>query len=311
MAPQRHGTPGRIRLLKADGTLHPDPVGGVPDVYAQRQGGLMDVILHPEYEERVDLFVVFARDLAREPHAYRTGEGDQPRLTDFEILFTTEPAKSGGFHSVAGWCSCPMERCCSAWARARPGPCRTWACTGARCSGSWTTDRRRRTTRSRRGSMRNRRSTHYGHRNPQGLTINPETGTVYVTEHGHRAVTGERRQAGRELRVAARDVRLRISRTASPTSLPGMKDPLVVWTPSIAASGLTFYGRQVPGGGDLFAGGLVLRQVRRVIMDGDEVVGHEHAVQRADPRCASGAGRVLVRADGRAGWEGDPDRAGE
>jgi glucose/arabinose dehydrogenase len=59
------------------------------------------------------------------------------------------------------------------------------------------------------------------------------------------------------------------------TSRPGMVDPLVVWTPCIAPSGLTFYtGDAFPEWrGDLLAGGLVLQQVRRVDFEDGEIVG--------------------------------------
>jgi glucose/arabinose dehydrogenase len=54
-----------------------------------------------------------------------------------------------------------------------------------------------------------------------------------------------------------------------------MTDPAVVWTPAIAPSGLTIYtGDRFPDWkGDLFAGGLVTSEVRRIDLDGDRVVG--------------------------------------
>jgi glucose/arabinose dehydrogenase len=120
----------------------------------------------------------------------------------------------------------------------------------------------------------------YGHRNPQGLVVHPETGKIYSTEHGPRG--------GDELNLvepgnnygwpeATYGYEYSGPRVSQHTALPGMTDPIVVWTPSIAASGLDFYfGDKFPEWkGDLFAGGLVLRQVRRIMFEGDTIVGQE------------------------------------
>jgi glucose/arabinose dehydrogenase len=118
----------------------------------------------------------------------------------------------------------------------------------------------------------------YGHRNIQGLAIDSATGAVWATEHGARGgdelnritpaanygwptVTYSREYAG--------------PRISDATSQEGMTDPAVVWTPAIAPSGLTIYtGDRFPDWkGDLFAGGLVTSEVRRIDLDGDRVVG--------------------------------------
>ena len=56
-----------------------------------------------------------------------------------------------------------------------------------------------------------------------------------------------------------------------------MEDPKVVWTPAQAPSGLEFYTGDVfpEWQGDLFSGGLVGEQVRRIILDGEQVIGEE------------------------------------
>ena len=275
--------PGRIRLLKADGTLHPDPVGGVPEVYAQRQGGLMDVILHPEYEENGWIYLSYSHGTSRGNHTrIARAKLTDHALTDFEVLFTTEPAKSGGFHFGCRMVFLPDGTLLfgvgegASQDRAQDMGVHWGKMLRIMDDGSPATDN---PFQARIDAKQEIYS--YGHRNPQGLTINPETGTVYVTEHGPRG--------GDELNVvkpgenygwplATYGYEYRGPRVSPHTSLPGMKDPLVVWTPSIAASGLAFYtGDKFPEWqGDLFAGGLVLRQVRRVIMDGEEVVGHEN-----------------------------------
>jgi glucose/arabinose dehydrogenase len=113
----------------------------------------------------------------------------------------------------------------------------------------------------------------YGHRNTQGLTFDAATGRIWQTEHGARGgdevnlvkagknygwplVTYSREYFGPEI--------------SSERSRPGMEDPKLVWTPSIAPSGLAFYnGDRFPAWkGNLFAGGLVSKDVRRITLDG-------------------------------------------
>jgi aldose sugar dehydrogenase len=274
--------PGRIRMLNADGTLHPDPVGGVPEVYAQRQGGLMDVILHPEYEDNGWIYFSFSHGTARENHTriVRAKLKDHA-LADLEVLFTTEPAKSGGFHFGCRMVFLPDGTLLfgvgegASQDRSQDMSVHWGKMLRIMDDGSEATDNPYQARIDAKQEIYS-----YGHRNPQGIAIHPETGTVYSTEHGPRG--------GDELNIikpglnygwpeATYGYEYHGPRVSENTALPGMEDPVVVWTPSIAASGLAFYtGDKFPDWkGDLFAGGLILQQVRRVIMDGEEIVGHE------------------------------------
>jgi glucose/arabinose dehydrogenase len=119
----------------------------------------------------------------------------------------------------------------------------------------------------------------YGHRNIQGMALRPGTGEVWATEHGARG--------GDELNRLTKGAnygwpRATYSREyfgpriSDRTSMEGAVDPAVVWTPCIAPSGLTFYtGSEFPEWkGDLLAGGLVLKQIRRVKFGDDgKIVG--------------------------------------
>ncbi|MFW5842768.1 MAG: PQQ-dependent sugar dehydrogenase [Spirochaetota bacterium] len=119
----------------------------------------------------------------------------------------------------------------------------------------------------------------YGTRNAQGLTIHPETGEIWSHEHGP--------QGGDEINVveAGRNYGWpEISYgeeygggTIGPTEAPGMEQPITYWVPSIAPSGMDFYnGDAFPGWkGNLFVGALRGRHLRRVVLDGTEVVSEE------------------------------------
>jgi glucose/arabinose dehydrogenase len=120
----------------------------------------------------------------------------------------------------------------------------------------------------------------YGHRNLQGLTVHPETGAVWETEHGP--------QGGDELNLIEPGknygwpvVTLGREYTGEAiTNQPwrdGMEGPVQVWVPSIALSGMAFYtGSRFPAWkGSLFVGGLAGQQLQRVVFSPRGPIGRE------------------------------------
>jgi len=120
----------------------------------------------------------------------------------------------------------------------------------------------------------------YGNRNVQGIALRPGTTTIWQHEHGPRG--------GDELNIVQPGVNYGWPEItygidysgaiiSEKTEAPGMEQPVVYWDPSIAPSGMTFYdGDKFPQWrGDIFMGALAHRHLRRLEMDGDEVVGQE------------------------------------
>jgi len=120
----------------------------------------------------------------------------------------------------------------------------------------------------------------YGHRNIQGLAYDEESRRLWANEHGSRG--------GDELNLikpgenygwpeVTYSREYWYTKITSETSKPGMADPKVVWTPAQAPSGPLYYtGDTFPEWqGDLFSGGLQSEQVRRIILDGESVIGEE------------------------------------
>jgi glucose/arabinose dehydrogenase len=109
----------------------------------------------------------------------------------------------------------------------------------------------------------------YGHRNPQGLVYDAPSGRIYLHEHGPKGgdelnllVAG--RNYGWPAITYGKDYS---GALISPfTEAPGMEQPLVYWTPSIAPSGMTVYrGDQFPEWrGQLFVGALVEKALRQI-----------------------------------------------
>ncbi|NRA59032.1 MAG: PQQ-dependent sugar dehydrogenase, partial [Phycisphaerales bacterium] len=152
----------------------------------------------------------------------------------------------------------------------------------------------------------------YGHRNIQGMDIDPATGNVWATEHG--ALGGD------ELNLiepgnnygwpkATYSIHYNRQTISEHVSLEGMVDPVCVWTPVLAASGLAFYSgdKFEDWNGDLFAGGLIARQVRRVMLsdegDGTTAASNEtiSLPQRVRDVRQGPDGFLYVLTDQRAG----------
>ncbi len=137
----------------------------------------------------------------------------------------------------------------------------------------------------------------YGHRNPQGLAINPATGDVWESEHGP--------QGGDEINLIEpgknygwpviaygtnydgtlidgtleRENGSQDQVTGAPgkTAAPGMEQPRYYWDPAIAPSGITFYdGKLIPEWqNNLFVAALAGQHVSRLILKDNKVVGEE------------------------------------
>ena len=129
----------------------------------------------------------------------------------------------------------------------------------------------------------------YGHRNPQGLAVDRATGKVYEQEHGPRG--------GDEINLLApgnnygwpmvsHGVDYSGALISPFEEYPGITKPLLHWTPSIAASGLAVYRGEAfaEWNGDLLAGGLVEKTVRRINIENDIVVGQTILLRELDER---------------------------
>jgi aldose sugar dehydrogenase len=272
--------PGRLRLVR-DGALEPAPLEGVPEVYASGQGGLLDVALDPDFSRNRLIYLSYAAETdagagTRVARA-RLGEG---RLEDLEVIFEGFMG-SGGRHFGSrlgfdpdGYLFVTLgER----GDDERAQELRDLAGKVVRLQpdGSVPDD----------NPFVGREDAapqvfSYGHRNPQGLAVHPETGRVWVVEHGPRG--------GDEVNLVAAGINYGwpvITYGRAYSGLPmgegsakeGMAQPVHYWVPSISPSGMAFYeGDAFPQWqGDLFTGGLSGQLLARLELDGERVVEEE------------------------------------
>ena len=124
----------------------------------------------------------------------------------------------------------------------------------------------------------------YGHRNPQGMAMNPQTGEIWTHEHGP--------QGGDEINIIkpginygwpkiTYGINYDNSTITNDTSLPGMEQPLHYWVPSIAPSGMAFVtSNKYPNWkGNLMVGSLKFKYLNRVVLENNKVIKEEKILE--------------------------------
>jgi glucose/arabinose dehydrogenase len=274
--------PGTLRHIAADGTIGP-PLDGVPPVFYRGQGGLLDVRLHPGFATNRWVYLSYAHgDGAANATRVARATLGAGGLEDLEVLFTVAPTKNtpqhyGGvmrflpdgtlllttgdgfdYREQAQNLAAMLGKTLRINDDGSIPEDNPFVMQEAVAAAVWT----------------------YGHRNPQGLTVDPLTRRVFQNEHGPRG--------GDEVNMLLPGTNYGwpaitygmdyTGAYVSPFSeAPGMAQPLLYWVPSIAPSGLAIYrGTAFPEwDGDLFVGALVDREVRRIDLEDGQVVGQE------------------------------------
>ena len=279
--------PGRLRVI-ADGRLQAEPVSGVPEVVANGQGGLLDVVLHPDYAGNGWLYLSFSSPGLRGAHtAVARARLDGNRLVDLEILFKANNVAGGGVHfgsrlAFGGDGKLYItvgERGDSD--RAQELDSHNGTTVRLNDDGTVPGDNPFLNTA---GAMPETYS--YGHRNAQGIARHPVSGDIWLNEHGPKG--------GDEINIVSAGVNygwpvITYGRSYAGFSIgegsakPGMAQPILHWTPSIAPSGMAFYtGDKFPAWrGNLFVGSLKFRHLVRVELDGERVVAQERLLENA------------------------------
>jgi aldose sugar dehydrogenase len=264
---------GRIVIFK-DGKLQAEEVQGVPAVYAQGQGGLLDIKLHPDYAKNGWIYLTYAKP----------GQGgggttlartklDGNKFVDLQELFSAQPFTSSGAHFGSRI--------------AFDGKGYVFISSGER------------------GTMENAQTLanhlgkilrlhddgkvptdnpfvnqsgakpeiwSYGNRNPQGMIYDAATGTLWAHEHGPRG-GDELNKIEKGKNYGWPKITYGINYDGNPitdkTSLPGMEQPVTYWVPSIAPCGMAIVtSDKFPAWkGNLLVGALAFQHVARVELD--------------------------------------------
>ena len=281
---------GRMLVTELDGTLRTleagkrpsDPLPGLPRIEAYGQGGLMDVALDPDFTANGRIYLSHIVEAAEgRTTAVSRARLDGGRLRGFETVFTGRAAGRGGRHFGSrlrfaqdgklfvtigdrGHRPNAQDLGTHAGAVLRLNP-----------DGSAPPDN---PFAGRSGALPETWS--WGHRNPQGLAFDPDTGRLWSQEHGPRGgdeVNLVRRGRNYGWPVITYGRNYSGTKITDETARPGMEQPATYWTPSIAPSGLTVYrGSRFPRwDGNLFVGALRAQLLVRLELDGGRVVHEE------------------------------------
>jgi glucose/arabinose dehydrogenase len=279
-------------------------IEGLPEVYVRGQGGLLDIELHPDYSKNGWLYITYAST---------DGEGDGGntaliraklngnKLTNVELLYKAGPNSKRGQHfgsriefdndgflyfSVGDRGDRDVNpqdvtRDCGKIYRLN-------------ADGSIPEDNPFVDTPNAKTAIFS-----FGHRNPQGMVKHPETGKIWIHEHGPKG--------GDEINIVQKGKNFGWPKISyginyigttftEDTALPGLEQPLFYWVPSIAPSGMTFITSDIypDWKGNLLIGSLKFEYIERLVLKNDKVVKREKLLE--------GMGRVRNIREGLDGY---------
>ncbi len=284
--------PGRMRIVTRAGQLSP-PLAGVPEVYAQSQAGLMDVMLGRDFATSHTIYFCYAEHAEggggriAVAHAQLQDDGHTPRLVAVTTIFRQRgPTAHGlnigcrivqaddgnlfvtlGDHFSAAEMAQSLDNHIGKIVRIRPDgsapPDNPFVSKPGALPEIWA----------------------YGLRNPEGLAFNPADGKLWEQEHGPKG--------GDEVNIIEKGknygwpvVSYGVNYDGTPVGTgksraPSLQDPVWHWTPSIAPSGMAFYTADlIPGwNGSLINGALKFELLSRLTLHGDSAVHEERLLQ--------------------------------
>jgi glucose/arabinose dehydrogenase len=273
--------PGRLRIVAKDGTKS-EPLKGVPELFAQGQGGLLDVKLDPGFASNGLVYLSYA-----EPGeggagtAVARGKLGDGGLDNVEVIFRQQPKVEGGNHFGGRLAFAPDGKLfVTLGERFKFTPAQDLSNDLGKIvrinpAGTVPQDNPFVGKAGARPEIWS-----YGHRNPQGAAIHPVTGKLWESEFGPKG--------GDEVNIAeaGNDYGWPVVSWGSnyddtpippPPTHPEFTDAVAHWNPVISPSGITFYTADaIPGWkGNLLLAGLSSQAIIRLALDGETVTGEE------------------------------------
>lgn len=274
--------PGRLRIVR-NGQLQPQPISGLPTITARGEGGLMDIALHPQFAENQWLYLAYT---------VTGNEGDlRTRVSRFRLTDTGLTEQLDLFPGVAG--AAGATHFGSRLEFGQDG--KLYITLGERGDPKWAQDLQNLNGKTLRlnddGTVPNDnpyvgRSDarpeifSFGHRNAQGMAIQPTTGFIFQTEHGPSGYDGA--QGGDEINVVEAGKNYGWPDISYNQQAPGKLPPLVLYDAAIAPAGAAFYTADAfpQWQNDFFFANLRGQALIRIGLNGIEVAGQEKLLER-------------------------------
>ncbi len=294
---------GRLRVVTREGAISA-PVSGLPRAHVQGQGGLLDVVLGPTFGTDRMIYWSYAepRDGGRGTSVARGRLSDNlRRVENVQVIFRQTPApdtgghygsrlvfdRAGHLYITLGERQRPETRVLAQDLSTHLGKI-----VRINADGSVPADN---PFVGRENALPQNWS--YGHRNVQGADLNPDTGELWIVEHGPRG--GDEINIPRAgLNYGWPIIGYGIDYNGSPqhetSAREGMEQPIYYWDPVIAPGDMDFYrGALFPWRGDILIAGLDTQALVRLDVSGEGVTGEE--------RLALGVGRIRDIAESEDG----------
>jgi glucose/arabinose dehydrogenase len=271
-------------FVYADGQVV-GPILNTPEVWERGQGGLMDVAVHPDYEENGWIYLGFSERLSGSDEgmtAIARGRIVDGAWVDHEMIFQSDPKFHMRTHHHFGTRIVFQDGYLffAIGDRGRQDTAQDTSLPNGKIHRIYD-DGRIPEDNPFIGDPEFYPTTwSHGHRNPQGIDIDPRTGKIWSTEHGPRG--------GDELNliepgknygwpIITHGMNYNGTPITDKTAQEGLEQPVLHWTPSIAVCGIDFYeGDLFPGWkNQLFVTGLVTEELHRLVIEDDEVVHSE------------------------------------
>ncbi|WP_108159581.1 PQQ-dependent sugar dehydrogenase [Sphingobacterium faecium] len=287
---------GTFRIATTDGKVS-EPITGLPKVDAAGQGGLLGLTIDPNFETNRMVYFVFSEPSA-EGNLTAVGKGklsaDDKTVENVAVIYRATPKYKGNLHYggrilfdksgnliiTTGERSDLATRPQAQDLKSGLGKIIRITTDGAPASGNPFT-----------GQADARPEIYsYGHRNPQGLAIHPETGDLWETEFGPRGGDELNRiEAGKNYGWPTITYGLEYSGEKVGDAIQqkeGLEQPVYYWDPVLSPSGITFYtGDRIPEWkNNLFIGGLSSTHIARLVIKDNKVVGEERLLAKEGQR---------------------------
>lgn len=275
--------PGRLRIVQ-NGKLLPEPVGGLPSVWAKGQGGLLDIGVHPDYASNGWLYLSYSDPGAGDSAmtAVVRGKLQDGQFVEQQTIFKAPAAlyRTGTVHFGSRFVFDNGYLFFSIGERGQKDDAQDITRPNGKVHRVFDDGRvpEDNPFAGKPGAMTSIWS--YGHRNPQGLAKDPVSGNLYDVEHGPRG--------GDELNLVNKGrnygwpvITYGMNYDGTPmtdkTAAPGLEQPVTYWTPSIAVSAIAFYtGDKFPKWkNQIFLGALAQEELRRLVLENGKITHQE------------------------------------
>ncbi len=273
---------GKMRLISADGKVGA-PLAGVPAVHAVGQGGLLDVVVSPDFLQSRTIYFTFAQPVSGGARtAVARAQLGSDKIENVKVIFTQADIVGGGAHFGSrivigndGSLFITTGDRYSEKEKSQSLETHLGKVIRIFADGTVPKDNPFVNTANARKEIWS-----FGHRNMQGAAINPVTGKLWTHEHGP--------QGGDEINVplAGKNYGWPVIgygidysglRMHASNAKAGMEQPIHYWAPSIAPSGMAFYtaNRFPQWNQSLFIGALAGEHVARLTLNGEKVIAEE------------------------------------